>query len=150
MKNTISILCLWMLSCFLGVAHGAEADPRLAALIEGAKKEGKMVFYTSVETEFARILTTAFEAKYPFIKTDIFRSSHERIFSRLNVERKTGNFAVDVLSVGEFETYHMKLPVALIDCPWNRSEETLAGIDRYRDWEAIHAGTRSLKTMRRR
>jgi hypothetical protein len=41
-------------------------------MIEGAKKEGKLVFYTSVETEFARSLTTGFETKYPFIKTDIF------------------------------------------------------------------------------
>lgn len=90
------------------VAWGGEADSRSAALVEAAKKEGKMVFYTSVETEFARVLTAAFEAKYPFLKTDIFRSNHERIFSRLNVERKTGNFAADVLSVGEFETYHMK------------------------------------------
>ncbi|MGH7930017.1 MAG: hypothetical protein ACREQV_19745 [Candidatus Binatia bacterium] len=32
-----------------------------------------MVFYTSVETEFARALTGGFEAKYPFIKSDIFR-----------------------------------------------------------------------------
>lgn len=43
-------------------------------LIEGAKKDGKMIFYTSVETEFARVLTSGFEAKYPFIKTDIFRT----------------------------------------------------------------------------
>ena len=108
MKNTISILCLWMLSCFLGVAHGAEADPRLAALIEGAKKEGKMVFYTSVETEFARSLTVAFESKYPFVKTDIFRSTHDKIFSRMNVERQTGTFTADVVSVGEFETFHLQ------------------------------------------
>ncbi len=67
-----------------------------------------MVFYTSVETEFARSLTSAFEAKYPFIKTDIFRSTHDKIFSRMNVERQTGTFAADVVSVGEFETYHMQ------------------------------------------
>jgi iron(III) transport system substrate-binding protein len=77
-------------------------------LIENAKKEGRLVFYTSVETEFARVLTGGFEAKYPFIKTDIFRSTHDKIFSRLNVERKAGTFAADVLSVGEFETYHMQ------------------------------------------
>lgn len=84
MKSGISIFCLLMLSSALSLSYGAEADPRPVALIDGAKKEGRMVFYTFVETEFARILTTAFEAKYPFIKTDIFRSSHERIFSRLN------------------------------------------------------------------
>jgi iron(III) transport system substrate-binding protein len=86
------------------MAFGAESDK----LIEGARKEGKMVFYTSVETEFARSLTVAFEAKYPFIKTDIFRSTHEKIFSRMNVERQTGTYTADVVSVGEFETYHMQ------------------------------------------
>ena len=88
--------------------RGADGDAQQRHLIEGAKKEGKLVFYTSVETEFARSLTTAFEAKYPFIKTDIFRSTHERILSRMNVERKTSTYNADVVSVGEFETYHMQ------------------------------------------
>ena len=67
-----------------------------------------MIFYTSVETEFARSLTSAFEAKYPFIKTDIFRSTHDKIFSRMNIERQTNTYVADVVSVGEFETYHMQ------------------------------------------
>ena len=67
-----------------------------------------MVFYTSVETEFARALTGGFEAKYPFIKTDIYRSTHEKILSRMNVERKTGTYTADTVSVGEFETYHLQ------------------------------------------
>ena len=108
MKRQITIAALLIWTVLHAFARAAESDPRMAALIEGAKKEGKMIFYTSVETEFARLLTTGFEAKFPFIKTDIFRSSHERIFSRLNVERKTGSYNADVLSVGEFETYHMQ------------------------------------------
>ncbi|MSP39817.1 MAG: extracellular solute-binding protein [Deltaproteobacteria bacterium] len=83
-------------------SHGAET------LIDAARKEAKMVFYTSVETEFARSLTAAFEAKYPFIKTDIFRSTHDKVFSRMNVERQTNTYIADVVSVGEFETYHMQ------------------------------------------
>ena len=90
------------------IAHGGEADPRLSALVEGARKEGKMIFYTSVETEFARALTVGFEAKYPFIKTDIFRSTHDKILSRMNIERQTGAYNADVVSVGEFETYHLQ------------------------------------------
>jgi iron(III) transport system substrate-binding protein len=95
--------------CALGTSvYGAEGEGLQHGLIENAKKEGKLVFYTSVETEFARSLTTAFEAKYRFIKTDIFRSTHEKILSRMNVERKTSTFTADVVSVGEFETYHMQ------------------------------------------
>jgi iron(III) transport system substrate-binding protein len=101
----ISIL---LSSIFSDPLYAAQSDAHERGLIEGAKKEGKMVFYTSVETEFARALTSAFEAKYPFIKTDIFRSTHERILSRMNVERKTGTYTADTVSVGEFETYHLQ------------------------------------------
>jgi iron(III) transport system substrate-binding protein len=95
--------------CVLGTSlYGADGDELQRQLIEGAKKEGKLVFYTSVETEFARSLTAAFEAKYSFIKTDIFRSTHDKILSRMNVERKTGTYTADTVSVGEFETYHMQ------------------------------------------
>src|SRR5216684_2078645 len=101
----ISIL---MLSLFSAPLYAAQDDPRERGLLESAKKEGKMVFYTSVETEFARALTGGFEAKYPFIKTDIYRSTHEKILSRMNVERKTGTYTADTVSVGEFETYHLQ------------------------------------------
>ena len=87
---------------------GAEPATQQHQLVEAARKEAKMVFYTSVETEFARSLTAAFEAKYPFIKTDIFRSTHDKIFSRMNVERQTSTYTADVMSVGEFETYQMQ------------------------------------------
>jgi ABC-type Fe3+ transport system substrate-binding protein len=88
--------------------RGADSESSQRILIDAAKKEAKLVFYTSVETEFARSLAGAFEAKYPFIKTDIFRSTHEKILSRMNVERNTGTYTADVVSVGEFETYHMQ------------------------------------------
>src|SRR5215831_17914883 len=97
----LSLLVFLMASASV---RGAESD----GSAEGAKKEGKMVFYTSVETEFAGALTRAFEAKYPFIKTDIFRSTHEKILSRMNLERQTGTYTADTVSVGEFETYHMQ------------------------------------------
>jgi ABC-type Fe3+ transport system substrate-binding protein len=106
MTRALGFLTL-LLAFFYGAALGAERDAP-GQLVAGAKKEGKMVFYTSVETEFARILTGGFEAKFPFIKTDIFRSTHDKILSRLNVERKAGTFSADTLSVGEFETYHMQ------------------------------------------
>ncbi len=108
MRIKAALLVVVLLAILRGGASGAEAEPRSAALLDGARKEAKMVFYTSVETEFARSLTSAFEARYPFLKTDIFRSTHETILSRMNVERQTGTFTADVVSVGEFETFHLQ------------------------------------------
>ena len=102
------LLGLMILLATTTAARGADADRRSPAVAEGARKEGKLVFYTSMETEFARLLTSAFETKYRFIKTDIFRSAHEKIFSRLGVERQTGTYTADAISVGEFETYHLQ------------------------------------------
>lgn len=107
MIGKLTFLILWVLVLCTPL-HGADGDTQQRHLMEGAKKAGKLVFYASVETEFARSLTSGFELKYPFIKTDIFRSTHEKILSRMNVERKTGTFTADVVSVGEFETYHMQ------------------------------------------
>ena len=107
MIGKLTFLILWVLVLCTPL-HGADGDTQQRHLMEGAKKEGKLVFYTSVETEFARSLTSGFELKYPFIKTDIFRSTHEKILSRMNVERRMGTFTAEVVSVGEFETYHMQ------------------------------------------
>src|SRR5258706_14911374 len=101
----------WMIVGFLlSSTHvfGAEPTAQQRQLVEAARKEAKMVFYTSVETEIDRSLTAAFETKYPFIKTDIFRSTHDKIFSRMNVERQTSTYNAKVMMVGEFETYHMQ------------------------------------------
>lgn len=101
-------ILLSFLSLFSNAVSAAEGDAQQLQLMDGAKKEGKLVFYTSVETEFARSLAAAFELKYPFTKTDIFRSTHDKILSRMNVERKTSTYTANVVSVGEFETYHMQ------------------------------------------
>ncbi len=46
----------------------------------------------------------------------------------------------DSLPMAQYLAGQMKLPVALIDCPWNQSEEQQVGINRYRDWQSIAAG----------
>jgi iron(III) transport system substrate-binding protein len=55
-------------------------------LIEAAKKEGKIVWYTSVELELAERVAKAFEAKYPGIPVQVERSGAERNFQRLSQE----------------------------------------------------------------
>ena len=56
----------------------------------------------------------------------------------------------DSLPMAQYLARHMKLSVALIDCPWNQSEEPLSGINRYRDWEALYGGSFALTTPARR
>lgn len=66
-------------------------------LVQAAKKEGKVVFYTSIELKVAEKLAQAFEAKYPGVKVDVERSGAERNFQRVNQEYTAGINNVDVI-----------------------------------------------------
>ena len=43
----------------------------------------------------------------------------------------------DSLPMAEYLAGQMKVPVALIDCPWNRTDTELARVSRYHHWRAI-------------
>lgn len=67
-------------------------------LIRGAKKEGKVVFWSSMRVEDSRALAAGFEARYPFIKVDIFRAGGEQIVNRAIAEHLAGKTTYDVLN----------------------------------------------------
>src|SRR5262245_21018678 len=56
------------------------------ALIEAAKKEGKVVWYTSVDLPLAEKVARAFEAKYPGVAVRVDRTGAERVFTRIGQE----------------------------------------------------------------
>jgi iron(III) transport system substrate-binding protein len=77
----------------------AAAPPPTAvtpALIEAARKEGKVSFYSALELNTAERLARTFEAKYPGISVRVERSGAERIFQRIAQEQGSGINAVDV------------------------------------------------------
>src|SRR5262249_19187209 len=57
-----------------------------AELIEAAKKEGKVIWYTAVDLPVAERIAKAFEAKYPGIAMRVERSGGERIYQRIGQE----------------------------------------------------------------
>jgi iron(III) transport system substrate-binding protein len=65
-------------------------------LIEAAKKEGKVSYYSALELNVAERLGKAFEAKYPGITVNVERSGAERIYQRIAQEQASGINAVDV------------------------------------------------------
>src|SRR5512140_856510 len=77
----------------------AAAPPATAvtpALIEAAKKEGKVVYYTSIDLPLAERIAKAFEAKYAGIAVRVERSGAERVFQRIGQEYASRIYAVDV------------------------------------------------------
>ena len=67
------------------------------ALIEAAKKEGKAVWYTSLDLPAAERVAKAFETKYPGIAVRVERTGAERVFQRIGQEYASRIHAVDVV-----------------------------------------------------
>jgi iron(III) transport system substrate-binding protein len=73
------------------------AEAVTPALIEAAKKEGKIVWYTSVDLPVAERVGKAFEAKYPGVACRVERTGAERLFQRIGQETSSRIHAVDVV-----------------------------------------------------
>ena len=65
-------------------------------LLEAAKKEGKVTYYTAMDLSVAEPMAKAFEAKYPGIKVAVERTGAERLFNRIGQEVGSNIRRVDV------------------------------------------------------
>jgi iron(III) transport system substrate-binding protein len=99
--------------CIIGVAllslvgalsaHAAAPAPTPVTpeLIAAAIREGKLVFYTSIEAEVAEKLGKAFSAKYPGVAVQVERTGSERIFQRVDQEYASNIHAVDAFEAND-------------------------------------------------
>jgi iron(III) transport system substrate-binding protein len=67
-------------------------------LIEAAKKEGKVTWYTSVDLPLSEKVAKAFEAKYPGVALRVERSGAERNFQRISQEQASNIANCDVVN----------------------------------------------------
>jgi iron(III) transport system substrate-binding protein len=101
------VLSAVLLPCVF--AHAAQSKPmtvselalyqgrdREKILLEGAKKEGQVIFYTS-NTWVAGPVSQEFEKKYPFIKANVWRSDSKALLKRLTEEVSAGRYIADVV-----------------------------------------------------
>lgn len=73
-----------------------EGGDRQNRILAGARREGTVVIYTSLNTQDSGPLTAAFEKRHG-VKTQLWRSSSERVVQRAVTEARAGRFACDVL-----------------------------------------------------
>src|SRR5574341_1433042 len=84
---------LWIVLFFLLAVSPAEVfsqSDHTARLVEGAKKEGKMLWYTALNIQDADMLTKRFEEKYPFIKTQTLRLGTFQLLTKIQTEARAG------------------------------------------------------------
>ena len=92
-KLTLVVLCL--LIPFVAWKFANAAEP---SLIEGAKKEGKLVAYVSMLTENATALLAEFKKRYPFIETSLYRANTQKLLPKIQLEARTQQHEADVIS----------------------------------------------------
>jgi iron(III) transport system substrate-binding protein len=80
------------------MASAPPPEPITQALIDAAKKEGQIAYYTSTDLPVAEKVAKAFEAKYPGISVRVERSGAERVFQRIGQEYSSNIHAVDVVN----------------------------------------------------
>ena len=121
MKNlrSFSFIAMWVaLACGTQV-HGATEElsktlrglapaQRKAMLEEGARKEGEVIWYTSMSlTDFPKIVG-AFERAVPYVKVRTNRLSQSSIMPKIDTEARAGRFFVDVVASAPMEMWELK------------------------------------------
>src|SRR5689334_1544378 len=83
----------------------SRAADREQAILDGARKEGQVVLYSSmIVNQATRPLAHAFMKKYPFIKMTFWRGDTEDIIAKVSAEARAKNVIADVIEgtgVGE-------------------------------------------------
>jgi iron(III) transport system substrate-binding protein len=71
---------------------------RQKILVEGAKKEGKVTWYTTlIVDQVIRPVKAAFEKEYPFIQIEFFRGNSERVVQKMLAEYQAKRYDVDLI-----------------------------------------------------
>src|SRR4051812_8173709 len=95
-RRLVILLSLLLFPVFDSVVYAQSADQN--NLIEGAKKEGKLVWYTSMAIDTSKPLLDGFLKEYPFIKADLVRAGEEQLMNRMLTETRAGKWYFDAVS----------------------------------------------------
>jgi iron(III) transport system substrate-binding protein len=97
MKSWSALVGLLVSIGMLAVVPASAQDAR----VEAAKKEGKVVWYTSLALPTAEKIGKLFEAAYPGIKVEVQRTGSQRILQRVMQEMQANLKLVDVIHTSD-------------------------------------------------
>jgi iron(III) transport system substrate-binding protein len=97
MKRLSALVGLLVSIGMLAAVPASAQDAR----VEAAKKEGKIVWYTSLALPTAEKIGKLFEAAYPGIKVEVQRTGSQRILQRVMQEMQANLKLVDVIHTSD-------------------------------------------------
>jgi iron(III) transport system substrate-binding protein len=77
------------------------------SIIEGAKKEQRLVIYSVLQLPDHLQIVKRFQEKYPFIDVDVSRPSTEKMVNRIVTEARVGKHLVDVIGLNDVLMTHL-------------------------------------------
>jgi iron(III) transport system substrate-binding protein len=95
--STVLGCLLTLVISFSTIPARAQTPPN-SNLIEGAKKEGRLMWYTAMSSRDAQPILEAFMKEYPFVKAEFLNITSSRIINRINTETLAGKWLFDVVA----------------------------------------------------
>lgn len=122
----------------LKAVEGMTGTERERTLIEGAKKEGKMVYYGTAAIDHSKRILDAFKEKYPFMTTGHYRSGAVDVYNKITSEARGQRYDVDVIDLLPGESYTL-VKTGLVDPYFSPSREGIRKefIDQKGFWTTI-------------
>lgn len=113
---------------------GADRDQRVLA---GARKEGTVSMYTSLNLKDSVPITEAFEKKYPGVKVALWRASSEKVVQRALTEARAGRYTPDVFETNgpEMDIFYREKLLDQFYSP-NFKDLPAAAFPKHRYWVA--------------
>src|SRR5262249_25931211 len=100
------LICLFIAVGVSSLATAQENDR--AALIERAKKEGEVVWYTSAGLQDSNPMAEAFQKDYPFIRISVIRAGSGVLINRILNEARAQKGLFDVLNTNDESVLPLK------------------------------------------
>jgi iron(III) transport system substrate-binding protein len=134
-------LRLVTLALALAVLGLAVSVPAQDARLEAARKEGKVVWYTSLALTSAEKVARLFETAHPGVKVEVQRTGSQRILQRVMQELQAGIKNVDVIHTSDAGHFVLLKGKQLL------ARYTPAGVDRFpagfKDRDGYYYGLRA-------
>ncbi|MGH7848343.1 MAG: ABC transporter substrate-binding protein [Candidatus Binatia bacterium] len=113
---------------------------REARLIDGAKKEGKVVWWTPGSAKHLEQVLAKFRQKYPFVKAELWRSGGSEVREKVFTEARAGVYNVDIAHLDLEDIQDARKLGVMKKYQWPNARDWPSG--RYRDpdgyWVARH------------
>jgi iron(III) transport system substrate-binding protein len=118
-----------------------EGPDREKRLVEGAKREGELMFYSSIPVEDIAVLTAAFDKKYG-VKVKVWRSDSEGFLQRIVNEAKARRYEVDVMAGASsaVEPLHRERMLTPVNSPY-LADLIPESVAPHREWASVYLNT---------